>query len=452
MREARLFKTVSGIASSPRTIFLVALAARLWVLSQLLPVHAWRDFYQYSEPARIAWAVASGYGYSSPYPHTPLAPTAQQPPVYPLLIAGIFKLAGAYTYWSLLIAVGLNAVLSAFTAVLILKIGRKTFGASVGVLAAWVWSCWLYEAVVAIRLWESSLSALLLAIGLWLLPELAGSLRVWRWLGFGALVGVAALCNTTLLSVFPFFWLWLWLSYHRRGRSYTRWLLASIAVCILLLLPWTIRNYAAFHRLLPIRDNLGLELWIGFELGEGNHSAIIQDHLFPRDFPLADPREYNRLGEIGFMEAKRQMSLDLIRQDPGRFVHLCGWRCLRFWSRPEETAWPWVSLLAWLGLALAIRRKGLAAMPYAIVLTMFPLVYYVTHTFPTYRHPIEPVIILLAAYTLVSGGETFARRFKISGLLRDFANHPPEPQQKHQRQQASHVPMKKQDHMQWSQE
>lgn len=449
MREPRFFKTVAGIAKSPRVIFLVALAARLWVLTQLLPARAWEDFYRYSEPTRIAWALASGNGYSSPWPHTPIAPTAQQPPAYPFLLAGIFKLTGAYSYPSLLIAVVLNAVLSGISAVLILEIGVWSFGTATGILAAWIWACWLYEAVVAIRLWESTLSALLLAIALWLLLELTGSLRIWRWLGFGTLAAIAILCNTTLLAVFPFFWIWLWFSNRRQARSCGRNLMVSLAVCILLMLPWTIRNYMAFHHFVPVRDNLGLELWMGFELGTGNNPQIMFHHLFPKDFPLADPSEYNRLGEIGFMEAKRHESLALIRQDPRRYLYLCGWRFLQFWSAPGG-AWPWMSVLAWLGVLLALRRKGLDAAPYAVVLIFFPVVYYVTHTFPTYRHPIEPAIILLAAYALVSGGESFARKLKVSGLPRDFADHPPEPQQKHQRQQASHVPTKQQDHMQWS--
>ena len=130
---------------------------------------------------------------------------------------------------------------------------------------------------MSIRLWESSLSALLLALGLWLLPKLAESLRLWFWLTFGALAGVAALTNTTLLSVFSFFWVWLWISYRRRELSCKKTLLASVAICALTVLPWTIRNYETFHRLIPMRDNFGLELWIGNHEGEA--------HLNGDDFP-----------------------------------------------------------------------------------------------------------------------------------------------------------------------
>ena len=394
MQSGSLLRAVGTVVKSPRIIFLVALTARLWVLTQLLPAQAWPHFYRYNEPSRIAWALVSGFGFSSPWPNTPLAPTAQQPPVYPLLLAAIFRVAGAYSYLSLEIAVGLNAVFSALTAVLIFQIGKRDFGVPTGALAAWIWSAWLYEAVVSIRLWESSLSALLLATALWLLPVLAHSSRLRLWLAFGVLAGVAALTNTTLLSVFPFFWLWLCISCRRRGLSCGTWLGASVVVCILVVLPWTIRNHATFHRLVPIRDNFGLELWLG------NHEGVT--HVFDNDFPIINPTEYNRLGEIGFMETKRKIALEFITRNPKAFLRLSARHFFQFWSGPEESGWLVVSVFAWIGMVLALWREGLETIPYVLTVLVFPPVYYITHVFSTYRHPIEPAILLLASYTVVS--------------------------------------------------
>ena len=404
MKSSRLPRIALRVVSDARVIFVVAVIARVQVLFQLLPAKAWTYFYRYNEPSHIAWALASGYGYSAPWPNTPVTPTAQQPPLYPMMLAGIFKLAGIYSYRALWIAGGINAIVCAITAVLILRIGTRSFGVLTASLAAWVWSCWLYEAVSTVRLWESSLAALQLTIGLLMLPELARSLRPWRWLAFGALVGISALTNTTLLGVFPLFWLWLWIVYRRQGRSCNKMLLTSVAVCALTLLPWTIRNYATFHRIIPVRDNFGLELWVGIELGPGKPGVALT-RFFPVDFPLSDPTEYNRLGELAFMESRLRLALNFIRQHPYEYIGFVKSRLIRYWTEPEDTVWPEVSLLAWMGAFLALKRKGLDAMPYAIVLVMFPLVYYITHTFPTYRYPMEPVMLMLASYTGVSLAE-----------------------------------------------
>jgi 4-amino-4-deoxy-L-arabinose transferase-like glycosyltransferase len=382
-------------------------------LSQLLPANAWRDFYQFNEPSHIAWSVVSGAGYSSPWANTLAMSTAQQPPLYPYLLAGIFRFAGPYSYVSLLIAVGLNAVLSALTAVVILRLGKTIFNTPTGILAAWIWSCWLYEAVVSIRLWESSLSALLLALALLLLPELSAGRRPLLWLVFGLLAGIAALTNTTLLAVFPFFWLWLWVAHRRCGISRRRWLAASVGMCVLVLFPWTLRNYETFHRLVPIRDNFGLELWLG------NHEGMTP--VFDNDFPILNPAEYNRLGEIRFMESKRDIALEFIGRHPREFLRLTAKHFFKFWSAPEKITWLPLSVLAWVGMIVALRRKGFAVVPYAVVIIVFPLVYYITHVFSTYRHPIEPVMLLLAAYAMVTitevmGPPLLARSTSLSGI------------------------------------
>jgi len=402
MRNARLGEKVWKLVQLPAVVFGIAVAARLGAAFQLLPAKAGPYFYRYNEPARIAWALVGGHGYSSPWPNTPLLPTAQQPPVYPLLVAAIFKCFGVYSLSSLWVAVVLNAIFSALTAVAILHLGRRTFGPLAGTLAAWVWACWLYESVVSIRLWESALSALLLAIGLMFVSELAASLRPSRWLLFGALAAAAALTNATLLAVFLALWGWLWTGHHRDGRSCKRVLLASMATCVLIILPWTIRNYAAFHRLVPIRDNFGLEFWIG------NHEGVTS--LYDSDFPILNPAEYNRLGEIGFMESKRQIALQFIRQHPQEFLRLSLRRVVLFWTAPDGSPWPWISLLAWLGLILALKRRMAASAPFAIILVVFPLVYYVAHTFSTYRHPMEPEILLSASFAVVSLVETAGKR------------------------------------------
>lgn len=391
MAIAQFVAAAKKITGSPLAVFAITLVTRFAVLFNLLPEHAWINFYPLNEPSHIAWALVSGFGYSSPWQNTPIAATAQQPPIFPLLLAGIFKIAGAYSLTSLWIAVSLNALFSALTAVFILRLGKRDFGEMVGIVGAWIWGLWLYEAVVSIRLWESGLSALFLVLALWWLPRLAESERLWHWCWFGLLAGIAAQTNSTMLAMFPCFYGWLWIRTCKGSRVSTRLLFVSVSVFVLMLVPWTMRNYAVFGRFMPLRDNFGLELWIG------NRVGIDEAHQYPSAFPLIDPTEYDRLGELQFMETKRQQALEFISQHPAEFLRLSACRFVRFWTEPKGPWWFAVSLLAWIGVVTALRRDLPVAVPYALVMLAFPLVYYITHTFSTYRHPIEPVVILLAA-------------------------------------------------------
>jgi 4-amino-4-deoxy-L-arabinose transferase-like glycosyltransferase len=393
MTIEELVGALKRLGGSSLVVFTVTAVTRLAALLRLLPEHEWINFYPLNEPSHIAWAMVSGFGYSAPWPNTPIAATAQQPPVFPFLLASIFKVAGAYSLTSLWIAVSLNALFSAMTAVMILRLGKRDFGDWVGILAAWAWALWLYEAIVSIRLWESGLTALLLMLALWWLPSLT-SARPWRWCLFGVLAGIAAQTNTTMLAMFPCFYAWVWLHSRKQSRIAMRWLYISAGIFVLTLVPWTMRNYRAFGRLMPLRDNFGLELWIG------NRAGADEAHQYPSAFPLIDPTEYNQLGELRFMELKQSQAFEFISQHPAEFLRLSCRRILRFWTEPKNSWWFAVSLLAWIGLALALRRDPWVALPYALVMLLFPLVYYITHTFPTYRHPIEPVVILLAAFVL----------------------------------------------------
>ncbi|MCU1297954.1 MAG: hypothetical protein JWO91_2232 [Acidobacteriaceae bacterium] len=165
---------------------------------------------------------------------------------------------------------------------------------------------------------------------------------------------------------------------------------------MLTLSPWTIRNYATFHHLIPVRDNFGLELWVG------NHEGVTYLYDFTTAFPLHDPTEYNRVGELRFMENKRDVALKFIRKHPGKFLQLTAERSFSFWTTPTLSVWLPISILAWLGAAFALKRKGLEGMPFCTVMVIFPLIYYITHTWPTYRHPIEPVVILLMIYAAIN--------------------------------------------------
>jgi len=378
MAKSRIARVVIGFVCSPWALSIIAVAARLVVFWEILPMQTANGFYRYNEQARIAWALVSGYGFSSPWVETPLVATAQQPPLYPWLLAGIFKIGGAYTHTSLWIAVCLNAGFAGLTAVVMLRLGKQIFGMAVGVLAAWVWSVWLYELAVSLRVWESSLSALLLIVSLWLWLRLDAAAPKIHWAAFGILAGAAALANTSLLSVFACWWFWRC----SQGRVFVRRVFISILFCIITLVPWTVRNYTQFHRFIPVRDNFGYELWVG-----------------NRDSPTA--REYGPDGEISFMESRRDMAMEFIRTNPGKFLRRCVYRFFQFWTDPKKD-WLSLSLVAWLGLMLAIRKKVANVIPLTIPVLVFPIVYYITHPSPSYRHPIEPMILMFAAFALVN--------------------------------------------------
>jgi 4-amino-4-deoxy-L-arabinose transferase-like glycosyltransferase len=385
--------TVKRIAASPLVIFGAAFVTRWAGATYILSTRFGPQLlFRKNEPSHIAAALVSGLGFSSPYAGAPTAPTAQQPPIYPLILAGIFKVFGSYSVASAWTAVLINVLAGAVTAVLLYYVGRLHFGETVGILAAWFWVLpWMYQTnAFSVSLTNAYLAALGLT-AVFLVPKtLEGN---WRWLVLGIYSGLLVLLQPSLLPLVLVYGGWL--AWPRAGspRAGSTRVLIAVAGVVLALAPWTIRNYVTFERFIPLRDNLGLELWLG------NRPGMQGTVDFSGDFPDNDPSNYARLGELRFMDGKFDAAREFIVSHPASFAGRVLRRVVEFWYVPYPFPWIGVAVFGWLGAGWAIRNgRGWV---WLIMLAVYPLVYYVTHNFSTYRHPIEPLIILLAAYAMV---------------------------------------------------
>jgi len=138
-----------------------------------------RDDLQFgAELGSIAASIASGHGFASPMRLVPSGPTALFAPIYPYLLAAVFKLFGTFSYTSSLVIRTIECAFSAFTCWPIYVIGKKSFGRTVGTAAAWTWVFLpgaIYFAVDWV--WDSSLVALWMALLVAATLELRGSER-----------------------------------------------------------------------------------------------------------------------------------------------------------------------------------------------------------------------------------------------------------------------------------
>ena len=388
---SREFKYVGAfrcLCASPVCIFTSAFLVRLLLATVLLRPNPLQRFYGGNEPSHIAANLAAGHGFSAPYEHVPIAPTAQQPPLYPALLAVIFRWCGAYSFLSLCLVLLMNALAGAGTATLIYFAGQQHFTSEIGLVAAWFWTIYPWESFAEMPITNYGLSAFVVVAWLVLAPKiLAKSLHPQHWVLLGIGAGVAVLLNPTIGGVCLASVAWIQFT----KRSVYRVCLA-VAAFILVLTPWTLRNYLTLDRIVPVRDNFGLELFLG------NHVGMTGEVDFSKDFPTLDPRQYSQLGEIRFMELKQHEAVACIRNDPAGFATRFGRRLWEFWTVPDLFPWVVISILSWLAAVLAVTRNGSCRIGLFLLITftLVPAVYYVTHFWPTYRHPIEPLMLLAA--------------------------------------------------------
>jgi uncharacterized membrane protein YhaH (DUF805 family) len=384
------FSTLKRLAASPAIIFAAAFSTRLASAVYILAGYsAPQLLYTSNEPSHIAAALAAGLGFSAPYSGAPIAPTAQQPPLYPVMLAAIFKVFGIYSVPSLWTAILMNILAGAVTAVLLYYIGRHHFSENVGILAGWLWVLpWAYQIrAFSVSLTNAYLAALGVAVLLLWFPQTLTT--GWRWFVFGIYSGLLVLLQPSLLTIVVAYGGWL-----ARSQTRSRRVLLSVVGLLLVLTPWTIRNYEVFGRFIPLRDNFGLELWVG------NRPGMTGTLDFSGDFPDNDPSSYARLGELPFMDAKLAEAKSFIMSDPAGFIARTFRRIPEFWYYPASFLWTVVAFLGWIG-AVVVCWKDRSQWSWLAMLCVFPVVYYVTHNFAVYRHPIEPVVILMAAYCMV---------------------------------------------------
>ena len=412
-------------ASAPLRVFpmiLIALSLRLIVASFLLSDHLnpARDNWKFGwETGRLARSLASGHGFSCPL-FGDTGPSAWMAPLYPFLLAGVFKLFGIYSVASAAFAVSFNCVVAALTCIPIVRACEISFSRTAARAAGWFWVFFPYSIYLAGgRIWSNSLAAFFMALLLWQTVRLSRESPNRAWLAYGLTWGLAALTEPSILAVLPC--LLAWLFWRARGHRTFRLGRSAMAMAVFLavIAPWMARNSIVFHHFVPFRDNFWLVLW---QSNTGDTSDLYPDWANPphNDGEMA---EMQRVGEFAYMQEKRTLALANLRAHP--LLH--SWITLRrigffwtgFWSlspaysrnEPFQIPNALMSLCLTLGMLAGMRsawRSNLpSAAPFLLSLVFFPLLFYATHPGIEYRHPIDPLVVCFLG---VAVSETFIPR------------------------------------------
>jgi 4-amino-4-deoxy-L-arabinose transferase-like glycosyltransferase len=407
----------------PLAIF-AALVVRLivvWFYFRQLP-DADQHYEQFGwEVGWVARALASGHGFSSPvYPIT--GPTAMVPPLYTFVLAAIFKLSGIYTLTSGFIILSLNSLFSSLNCIGVYFSAKHSLGVRAAVVAAWAWALYPFAIYFsADRVWEYALTSLLFTTCFCIAQRLHASGKWIAWAGFGLLYGVTAQSNPSVLSVFPFLLIFMLWQARRAGRRRMLHGVVATGALILALAPWTIRNFRVMHVLCPVRD----DYWINIYAGNYDNTSPVNPPSNPSAHPPSNPAEMQKflaMGEVPYLAEKHALAAAWIRSHPGGFARAILRRSVYYWTgywsfrpeylRIEPTELPnmfyvcSVTLLMLRGLRRLLARDLAAAIPYVILVCIFPITYYLSLVLMDYRQPIEPAIVVLA----VAGALPFRRK------------------------------------------
>ena len=353
------------------------------------------------EMGLLAKSLLAGQGLSSPF-GPPTGPTAFIAPAYPILIAGIFKLFGVYSFASVIAILSLQIVVNVITIWLIMRVAGELFGDAAAVVSGWIWACSLPLLWLPTIFWDTSLaicgSMAFLALALHMRRNQSAAL----WIIMGAACGVMGLLNPAMLPMLIGVIAWTtWQSERRAG------VLLTFVTAAIVFSPWPIRNARVFHAFIPLRTTVGFELWMGNRPGA---TGYLDESIFPT-FNPAELAKYKSMGEIAYTASKSKMASEYIHQHLAIFLQLTLRRIFRFWTGTgtQNGSLLFVlhatieSILGLIGLFQLFRsRRFTAAILFLIPILLFPNPYYITHAEFRYRLAIDPEMAILTAFALVS--------------------------------------------------
>lgn len=362
-----------------------------------------------NEVGSVAAALSQGKGFCCLF-QQPTGPTAWIAPVYPFFLSGIFRAFGVFTVSSFYVAALFNCIFSALVCVPLFRVAERIANRTTAMAASCLWAIFPSAILIPFEwIWDTSLSALLAISLLWFTLHLADHPQRRNFILYGVFWGFCLLTNPALGAVLPFFVLWLYLRFRLVQARYASELVLSVALALLVCVPWTIRNAVQFHRVIPVRSDLPFEIWMGNNPIYDEHSRALN-----RITRYEQVHLYSQLGETAFLDQRGKEAREFIRSHPALCLKLASRRVIALWL---GTSTPWRdflradsafvrflfgwNLLTLLGtiiglLTLAIAKQGFF-LPMVAFPLAFPLIYYFTQESLRLRHPCDPALALLVA-------------------------------------------------------
>jgi 4-amino-4-deoxy-L-arabinose transferase-like glycosyltransferase len=349
----------------------------------------------------LAQSLLAGRGYSFTqhwYPFTlAYTPTAHWSFLYPLYLAAVYALTGYHPLAARLLQASAAGVL---ISLLVYLIGCQVADEVIGLLGAALAAVYGYFVYYSAALMTETFFIVCVLLSLYLCLALKEKASLPRWIGLGLAWGAAALLRQTMLVLVPFLLAWLFWELRKQGGRV--WPLAVPVVTIVLVIaPWTIRNYVVYHHFLLLNSNAGYALF-------ASNNPDLGTDWRDDEVVVPIPQSMYGLNEAQLDQALTRQGLAFIVADPGRYVWLTADKTLeyfRFWPSSDSGVLSNVNrvlsfglflpFMLW-GLGLSLARWRRFAVLY-LFMAVHTAIYLLSWPSPRYRLPVDAVLMVFAA-------------------------------------------------------
>jgi 4-amino-4-deoxy-L-arabinose transferase-like glycosyltransferase len=387
--------------------------------------------YTPANDARFYMTLASQVAHDGDYANTGVAaggshgPTAYFPPAFPYLLAAVDVVDGHRTPGGAAVEPArlAQAVLGTATVGLLGLVALELFGATVAFVALAITA--IYPPLVELSgsVYSENLLIPLILAAIWAALRARRSDTPYRWVAAaGVLVGLATLTHqngiVVVLALLPAVW------------SIRRAPLLLVALTVLTIAPWTIRNAVVMHNFIPVSDETG------FTLAGTYNPASAHDPQIPYRWRVITLREASRFTEPHLGSKLQHDAFTYIGHHPvaplaaayhntRRLLELEGsfaWRVSNYSVGISRQAAGiavlgfWLVALLAFGGALTARARKAPRWLWTIPILLYLSVVFVNAETPRFRAAIDPFLIMLAACALATAAaRALARRSRADG-------------------------------------
>ncbi|MDD3726342.1 MAG: glycosyltransferase family 39 protein [Candidatus Ratteibacteria bacterium] len=382
-------------------VLLVALCLRLlWIFHLDNNVDVWGDWWD-----EIASNLISGKGYMIDNPFNPgdTPYYSWRPPAFPIFLAGIYATFGHNFLYA---KIGL-ALLSTLSVLIGYLVAKKLFNPFTGILTTIGMAIYPTFIFFTGYLAPETLTLFLILLTIFYLTGCIDHSNSIYTLLAGLSLGCAVMCRTTMALFFCFILIWFFLVVKNKQEIWKKFFII-VAGMLIVILPWVVRNYRIHRTIVFHSTDAGQALFIN------NNPESFRIEPSGTAF-IYDSSEFLHISEVETTKIFKRRAKDFIINHPATYIKYVGKRFLNFWRPiPYRISGPGkaysylhqiisgiytvpVFIFAILGLLYSIKNWRKLFILYALII-YYSGTYILVRAIIRYRMPIEPYLIMFAAY------------------------------------------------------
>lgn len=305
-------------------------------------------------------------------------------------------------------------ILAAITCYFIYLLGKRIFNKEVGLLSSFLVAMHPGLIVYSTKLHELTLVAFMIILTFWLILILDWK-KNFNNILIGCLIGLGSLTRPSLMLFLPIYFVYILLSSKSIKTTLRALLIVSLST-IILILPWTIRNYKIHKRLILISTNSAELFWRGNNPAASG-SALTKDG---RSIVESAPKEFvdrlYKMNEIEQYDFLYKEAFSFIKANPILFLINTCKKLFYFWWFSPQTGllYPPLWTVVYQGyysilfiffifglyisltkLPYSLRVPYILLAIFFIVISLFQALHYVELR---HRWAIEPLMIIFSCY------------------------------------------------------